>query len=147
MKYVVRYSAPCSLADPVIPSSCEIMDAVRSSETSVSIYQSTRSYFLEDNHLHFRCRENLRPLSVNVGKLKITTYKLSRMSYVVHHYIALTGAQLVKKYSSFMEPEGSLLCSLEPANGPYSKPNEFSTPFLFKTFIALIWLMEALNYH
>jgi hypothetical protein len=37
-------------------------------------------------------------------------------------------AQLVKFYD-FIEPEGSLSCSQEPATGPYPEPNE-SVPHL-----------------
>jgi hypothetical protein len=36
--------------------------------------------------------------------------------------------QLIKKYPSFMEPEGSLPCSKKPATAPYSKPAESSSP-------------------
>jgi hypothetical protein len=39
----------------------------------------------------------------------------------------LTVAQLVKKFSAFMEPESALGYSQEPATGPYpNKPDEFS---------------------
>jgi hypothetical protein len=36
----------------------------------------------------------------------------------------LIAAQLVKKIPAFMEPDGSLPFSEEPATGPYSKPEE-----------------------
>jgi hypothetical protein len=37
-----------------------MIEAVRSSETSVNIYQTTRRNILEDSHLHTRRRENLK---------------------------------------------------------------------------------------
>jgi hypothetical protein len=37
-----------------------MMEAVRSSETSVSIYQTIQRNISEDSHLHNRCRENLK---------------------------------------------------------------------------------------
>jgi hypothetical protein len=37
------------------------MEAVRSSETSVKLYQSTRRYNPEDSHIHSHSRENLKP--------------------------------------------------------------------------------------
>jgi hypothetical protein len=37
-----------------------MMEEVNSSETSVSIYLTTRRYIPDDNHLHARRRENLK---------------------------------------------------------------------------------------
>jgi hypothetical protein len=35
-------------------------------------------------------------------------------------------SQSVTKIPPFMDPEGSLLCSQEPATGPYPEPDEYS---------------------
>jgi hypothetical protein len=41
-----------------------MMEAVRTSETSVNIYLTTRQYIQEDSNLHARRRENLKsPMS------------------------------------------------------------------------------------
>jgi hypothetical protein len=40
-----------------------IMQAVRTSETLVNFYLSTRRYNPEDSHLHNQCRENLKTYS------------------------------------------------------------------------------------
>jgi len=36
----------------------------------------------------------------------------------------LVVTQLVKKFPTFMQPEGSLECSQEPAPAPYPEPDE-----------------------
>jgi hypothetical protein len=40
----------------------------------------------------------------------------------------LLATQLVKQPAFFMEPKGSLPCSQKPTTGPYSKPDESSSP-------------------
>jgi hypothetical protein len=37
-----------------------MMEAARTSVTSVNFYQTTRRYNPEDSHLHYRRRENLK---------------------------------------------------------------------------------------
>jgi hypothetical protein len=38
-----------------------MMEAARTSETLVNVYQTTRRYNPENNHLHTHRRENLKP--------------------------------------------------------------------------------------
>jgi hypothetical protein len=38
-------------------------------------------------------------------------------------------AQTVKKFTTFMEPEGSLPCSQQPTNEPYPEPDASSPHF------------------
>jgi len=45
----------------------------------------------------------------------------------------LTVTQLVKKFPTFMDPEGSLPCSQEYATGPYLEPDA-SSPHLPTAF-------------
>jgi hypothetical protein len=65
MKMTVFWvGAPCSLVDisEVLSASiiALIMEAVRTSETSVNFYQTTRRYNPEDSRLHTRRREKLK---------------------------------------------------------------------------------------
>jgi hypothetical protein len=46
--------APCSLGDALM------MEAARTSETLVQLYQTTRCYNPEDSHLHTHRGENLK---------------------------------------------------------------------------------------
>jgi hypothetical protein len=52
--------APCSLVEIIRAK----MEAVRSSETSVNFYQTTRRYNPEDSHLSTNSRDNLKSYSV-----------------------------------------------------------------------------------
>jgi len=45
---------------------------------------------------------------------------------IPHFSMLLPVTQLVKKFSYFMENEGSLPCLQDPAIGPHPKPVEFS---------------------
>jgi hypothetical protein len=76
-----------------------MMEAVRSSETLVNIYQTTRGSIPEDSHL--RCVTKLTMLC---------RIFIDRMIF----------APLEKKFPIFMEPE----CSQKPGNGPYLEPAE-----------------------
>jgi hypothetical protein len=42
-----------------------MMEAARSSETSVNFYQTTRCYNPEDSHLRTNCRKNLKSYVIN----------------------------------------------------------------------------------
>jgi hypothetical protein len=46
----------------------------------------------------------------------------------------ITVAQLVKKFSAFAEPEGSLLYSQQPSTGPYTKSTEYG-PYSHTVFL------------
>jgi hypothetical protein len=53
--------APCSLVEVYQRALIALMmEAVRTSETFVNFYQTTRRYNPEDNHLQSHRRENLR---------------------------------------------------------------------------------------
>jgi hypothetical protein len=45
-----------------------MMEAARTSETSVNFYQTTRRYNPEDSHRHTRRRENLKSILVNTDR-------------------------------------------------------------------------------
>jgi hypothetical protein len=69
---VVCHIAPCGLVDTdrrfrevYCLHITQMMEAVSSSEMSVSIYQTTRCYMTDDSHLHTRRRENLRSHDVS----------------------------------------------------------------------------------
>jgi hypothetical protein len=59
-------AAPCSLVETDVSEALAVsiiramMEAVRTSETSVNFYQSTRRNIPEEIHLHTRRRENLK---------------------------------------------------------------------------------------
>jgi hypothetical protein len=65
----------------------------------------------------------------------------------------LTVRQIVTNYSSFMEPEFSLLCSQVPETGTYPETNELSsplphTPFLMTHFnIIFSFILKSPNVH
>jgi hypothetical protein len=56
-------------------SNCELialmMEAARTSETSVNFYQTTRRYNPEDSHLHTNRRENLKSYKVTANNVEI----------------------------------------------------------------------------
>jgi hypothetical protein len=74
---VFRIVAPCSLVkftnvSEVLAASINIaqmMEAARTSETSVNFYQTTQRYNPEDSHLRTHCRENLKSYSVRINGL------------------------------------------------------------------------------
>jgi hypothetical protein len=51
--------------------------------------------------------------------------------------------QLLKNFTNFIESEGSLPCSKEPATGPYPKPNE-SSPYPHLIWLRLILILSSL---
>jgi hypothetical protein len=56
--------APCSLVEVFQRSIiAQLMEAARTSETLVKLYQTTRLYNPEDSHLRTHCRENLKSFS------------------------------------------------------------------------------------
>jgi hypothetical protein len=55
---VFWYVAPCTLVEIAL-----MMEAVSTSETSVSFYQTTRHNIPEDSHLHTRGRQTLKSQS------------------------------------------------------------------------------------
>jgi hypothetical protein len=57
---VFLVAAPCSLVVEVYRRFVLMMEAARTSETSLNFYQTTRRYNPEDSHLHTRRRENLK---------------------------------------------------------------------------------------
>jgi hypothetical protein len=60
MKMIVSWDvSPCSLVE-IDRRYCLMMEAVSTSETSVSFYLTTRRNIQEDNHLHTRHHENLQ---------------------------------------------------------------------------------------
>jgi hypothetical protein len=69
---VFRVVAPCILVDIAL-----MMEAARTSETLVKLYQNTRCYNPEDIHIHTHRRENLKSyvLSSSSGFLRnVGTY-------------------------------------------------------------------------
>ena len=62
----------------------------------------------------------------------------------------MTGSQF-RNFPHFMELEGSLLHSQNPATCPYSEPDQSSTSYLLKTYFNVIlpiyaWIFQAVNF-
>jgi hypothetical protein len=58
-----------------------MMEAARSSETSLSFYQTTRRYNPEDSHLHTHRRENLKSYKVRI--IQCLFFALHQFSCVI----------------------------------------------------------------
>jgi hypothetical protein len=56
----------------------------------------------------------------------VLTYLLTPWCRILFEKLIVT--QLIKKCPLFMEPEGSSPCSQKPPTGPYSEPDESSSP-------------------
>jgi hypothetical protein len=76
---------PCSLVDiyrHFIGAYITLMMAVLSSETSVSIYHTTRCNIPEDIHLHIRRRENLKSHTIHLDCCYILCTREIEMVYL-----------------------------------------------------------------
>jgi hypothetical protein len=58
-----------------------MMEAARTSETSVNVYQTTRRYNPEDSHLHTRLRENLKSQATGFFELCFVQKNLINLSH------------------------------------------------------------------
>jgi hypothetical protein len=65
-----------------------MMEAVKISETSVSIYQTARHNIPEDSHLHTHCREDLKSHHVNHGPLGCDALLSQEVNNVLEELIA-----------------------------------------------------------
>jgi len=64
-----------------------MMEAARSSETSVDIYLTTRQYIAEDSQLHTRRRENLKYLIRNICKMLCWKIESTLLSSEVKRHV------------------------------------------------------------